>query len=331
MSFPSFADQDPQPIDSRISDLEVTAGEDGARLDRFLSDALSDYSRARLQALIREGQVFSNGESIRDPSRRVKHAQRFRVIEPPPDDPVPKAQDIPLEVVFEDADLIVINKPAGLVVHPAAGNPDGTLVNALLAHCGESLSGIGGVRRPGIVHRLDKETSGVMVAAKTDLAHNGLAAQFAAHTLRRAYQALVWGTPNPLSGDIEGNIGRHPRNRQKMAVVGRLGKTALTHYRVLEPLASRQVSLVECRLATGRTHQVRVHMGHIGHPLLGDPVYGRKNIPPAFRNCLQGLDRQALHACEIGFIHPRTGEQLLFQSPLPDDIQTVLAALRRLS
>ncbi|GEO81240.1 RluA family pseudouridine synthase [Pararhodospirillum oryzae] len=308
----------------------VGPDEAGLRLDKWLAGVGTGLSRARLQALIAEGRVSLDGDIIKDGSRRVKPGQRALVEEPAPLPAIPQPQAMALAVVFEDDDLIVLDKPPGLVVHPAPGNPDQTLVNALLAHCGSSLSGIGGVCRPGIVHRLDKDTSGLMVAAKTDLAHQGLAAQFAVHSLTRAYQALVWGVPRPAQGKVEGNIGRHPTLRQRMAVVKAGGKTALTHYRVLEAWGT-DLALVECRLATGRTHQVRVHMASLGHPLVGDPVYGRRTVPRSLplplATALGAFPRQALHAVRLGFVHPRSGESLLFESALPDD----LAALVRLA
>jgi 23S rRNA pseudouridine1911/1915/1917 synthase len=303
----------------------------GERLDKWLAEEVDGLSRARLRALLDNGRVTLDGETIRDASRRVKPGQDAWVTEPPPVAAHPKPQDIPLTVLYEDSDLIVIDKPAGLVVHPAAGNPDGTLVNALLFHCGDSLSGIGGERRPGIVHRLDKDTSGLMVAAKTDLAHRGLAEQFACHSLTREYHCLVWGRPKAAKGSVEGNIGRHPTNRKKMTVVPSGGKHALTHYRVLETFEDA-FSLVECRLATGRTHQVRVHMAHLGHPLLGDAVYGRSGFPKALskdaREAIGNLGRQALHSRYIRFLHPRTQEEIALESQLPKDINTILTVSR---
>lgn len=303
----------------------------GERLDKWLAEAVDGLSRARLRALLEEGQVTLDGETIRDASRRVKPGQEARITEPPPVAALPEPQDIPLTVLYEDSDLIVIDKPAGLVVHPAAGNPDGTLVNALLFHCGDSLSGIGGERRPGIVHRLDKDTSGLMVAAKTDLAHRGLAEQFAHHSLTREYHCLVWGRPTPAKGSVEGNIGRHPTNRKKMTVLRSGGKHALTHYRVLDTFED-SFSLVECRLATGRTHQVRVHMAHLGHPLLGDSVYGRSGFPKALskstREAIGNLGRQALHSRYIRFLHPRTQMEIALESQLPKDINTILSVSR---
>ncbi|MDM7946072.1 MAG: RluA family pseudouridine synthase [Oceanibaculum nanhaiense] len=316
--------------------VAVETGEAGERLDRFLAARLGDLSRSRVKALIEQGMVAESEGPATDPSQKVKPGQCFTVTLPPPEAATPDAQDIPLTVVYEDDDLIVIDKPAGMVVHPAPGNPDSTLVNALLGHCGDTLSGIGGVRRPGIVHRIDKDTSGLLVAAKNDLAHASLTGQFAAHSIDRAYLALVWGVPMPPAGEIAGNIGRSNRDRKKMAVVGTSGKHALTRYRTLGRYGAL-VSLVECRLETGRTHQIRVHMASIGHPLVGDAPYGgRRNRSPANKNtgsndpvkaALSGFPRQALHARELGFQHPRTGKRILFQSALPADMAEILALL----
>ena len=305
----------------------VTAGEAeaGGRLDRVLAGLVSNLSRTRIKALIEEGRVSADGETIMDPSYRVKPGQTFAIIVPESRPAAPEPQPIDLDIVFEDKDVLVIDKPAGLVVHPAPGNPDRTLVNALIAHCGETLSGIGGVRRPGIVHRLDKDTSGLMVVAKNDAAHASLAAQFAGRSITRAYRAVVWGVPSPRRGEIAGNIARSPRNRKKMAVVRRGGKAALTRYRVLKPLGSA-ASLIECRLATGRTHQIRVHLAWKGHPIVGDPTYSRNNrarirsLGPGADRAVAALGRQALHAHLIGFTHPATAERLEFESALPPDI-----------
>lgn len=303
----------------------------GARLDKFLADTLPEYSRSRLKGLIEEGHVRVSGETIAEPAYRVKRGQTLVVTVPPAhDDGVPEAQAMALNVIYEDAELIVIDKPAGLVVHPAAGNPDRTLVNALLAHCGESLSGIGGVRRPGIVHRLDKDTSGLMVAAKTDRAHHGLAAQLADRTLGRTYQAVVWGMPNPAAGTITGNIGRSPRNRKKMAIVEKGGKAARTNYRTLASIRNGLWSHVECRLETGRTHQIRVHMAARGHPLVGDALYGGTRAradaksDPRVKEAMLACPRQALHAVRLRLIHPVSGAEMSFESPLPDDIAALL-------
>jgi len=314
--------------------IEVTIGADqqGERVDRALAARLPDLSRSRLKSLIEQGRVRSGERTISDPSQRVKPGQNFAILLPEPSAPVPRGEEIPLAIRYEDDALIVIDKPAGMVVHPAPGNEGSTLVNALIAHCGASLSGIGGVRRPGIVHRLDKDTSGLLVAAKHDVAHRKLAEDFAAHRVERAYQAVVWGVPAKKSGEIEGNIGRHPVHRKKMTVLARGGKPALTRYRVLRSFG-RVASLVECRLATGRTHQIRVHMAAIGHPLLGDPTYGRATparlsaLPPKAKAALAGFKRQALHAWLLGFKHPISGEALRWESPLPPDLQGLISSL----
>ena len=306
----------------------VTDDEAGERLDRWLSRHLPDISRTRIKALLEQGGAkLSNGSALTDASAKVKAGMTVSLTVPDSAPPVPEAQDIPLTIIYEDQDLIVLNKPPGLVVHPAPGSPDQTLVNALLAHCGDALSGIGGVKRPGIVHRLDKDTSGIMVVAKNDLAHHGLAKQFEVHSIDRAYVALVWGCPMPLQGDITGSIGRSPTNRKKMAVVSGGGKRALTHYRVLHRYFDGALSLVQCRLATGRTHQIRVHLTNMGHPLVGDSVYGggarasrTKAIPDQAKARLATFPRQALHATILGFIHPRSGEHLIFEQPIPNDL-----------
>ena len=314
---------------------QLTAGPDdaGERLDRFLARAMpGGLSRARLKGLIEAGHVAIAGQTIAEPSHRVKPGQHFRIEVPPAVEPTPLGQSMPLVIAFEDEHLIVIDKPAGMVVHPAPGNADRTLVNALIAHCGQSLSGIGGVKRPGIVHRIDKDTSGLLVVAKSDAAHDGLARQFADHSVERAYSAVVWGLLKHRTGEIEGNIGRDPGNRKRMAVVRGGGKPALTRYR-LERTLDDVASLLTCRLATGRTHQIRVHLTHIGHPLIGDPLYGRGRAPrrrklaPAADAALGQFHRQALHARLLGFQHPVTKVKLLFESPLPDDMQRLISAL----
>src|SRR5579872_701343 len=305
----------------------------GQRLDRALQAHLPELSRSRLKQLILSGQV-SDAEGgranvIRDPARKVRNGQTFVVILPEAEDATPQAQAIPLSICFEDAHLIVIDKPAGLVVHPAPGNPDGTLVNALIAHCGESLAGIGGVRRPGIVHRLDKDTSGLIVVAKSDLAHRALSRDFAARRISRAYAAIVAGVPMPAAGEIAGNIGRSVTNRKKMAVVAdSRGKPAVTRYRV-ERAFGDAAALLECRLLTGRTHQIRVHLAHRGHPLIGDPVYGGR-AGRALSRAIGMFPRQALHARHLGFVHPATGEALSFDSKLPDDMAELVTNLERL-
>jgi 23S rRNA pseudouridine1911/1915/1917 synthase len=298
---------------------------DGWRLDRALADAVPTLSRERLKTLIAAGKVLDDdGIAARDPARKALAGQAFSVAVPAPVPAHNEPQAIALDIVFEDEHLIVIDKPAGLVVHPAAGNPDGTLVNALLHHCAGRLSGIGGVARPGIVHRIDKDTSGLMVAAKTDRAHEGLARQFAAHSIDRRYKAIVAGRPSPPTGSIDAPLARSPHNRKKVAIVAG-GKRAVTHYRTLQPL--KEATLIECRLETGRTHQVRVHMTSIGNPLLGDPVYGRTK--PAHRPVLETLSfrRQALHAAHLGFIHPIESNALSFDSELPADMQELYTSL----
>jgi 23S rRNA pseudouridine1911/1915/1917 synthase len=299
----------------------------GWRLDRALAAALPTLSRERVKALIGSGRVTGpEGALVRDPAAKAVPGGAYHLVVPEPIPAHNEAQDIALEIVFEDEHLLIVDKPAGMVVHPAAGNFDGTLVNALLHHCAGRLSGIGGVARPGIVHRIDKDTSGLLVVAKTDLAHEGLAAQFARHDIDRRYLAVTAGRPNPLDGKVDAPLARSSANRQKMAIVeqGR-GKRAVTHYRTLRPL--RESALVECRLETGRTHQVRVHLSSIGHPLLGDPVYGRTR--QGHRELLKRLnfERQALHAAELGFIHPVTGQSLSFKSAVPSDMQELLSAL----
>ncbi|MEZ5666893.1 MAG: RluA family pseudouridine synthase [Alphaproteobacteria bacterium] len=319
--------------------MTIGQAQAGQRLDRALAEAAGGLSRTRIQALIAAGAVtpVTAHAPLCDVSYRVRVGEAFRIVPPAPADDRPLAQEIALDVVYEDAALIVVNKPAGMVVHPAPGNRDNTLVNALLAHCGDSLSGIGGVRRPGIVHRLDKDTSGLMVAAKTDAAHQGLAAQFAAHSIERAYRAVVWGVPNPRRGTVEGAIGRSPRNRQKMAVVARGGKPATTHYAVAQLLAPTPagpaMALVDCRLDTGRTHQIRVHLTAIGHPLVGDPVYGRADrrrraeLDEAARVAVDGFARQALHARTLGFDHPVGGARMAFVREAPDDFVRLVEVL----
>ena len=320
-----------------VRNLVIAAQEDGERLDRVLASHMTDLSRSRLKTLVLAGQVTIDGTPVLDPGRKVRADDAIAIAVPAPEPATPRAEPIPLSMVYEDDAIIVIDKPKGLVVHPAAGNWTGTLVNALIAHCGDSLSGIGGVRRPGIVHRLDKDTTGLLVVAKTDRAHRKLAAQFADHgrtgALERAYLAFVWGVPARPKGTIDKPIDRHPHARDKMAVRPG-GRTAITHWEVLERYAGADqkgvASLVECRLETGRTHQIRVHLAAIGHPLLGDSVYGpgfktkASQLPERARDALAALDRQALHAHILVLEHPVTGELLHFRSELPAD----LAALR---
>ncbi len=315
-----------------IRHVFVASAEDaGARIDRRMAAALPDLTRSRLKGLIDAGRLLRDGATVASPAEPVRAGASYVLILPPPAPATPQAQAIPLAILYEDADLIVLDKQPGLVVHPAPGNVDGTLVNALLAHCGDSLPGIGGERRPGIVHRLDRDTSGVMVVAKTEPALAVLSAAFAARDIDRAYLALVWGAPNPAQGEIEGAIGRDPRERKRMALVARGGKPALTRYRVLAQ-RDAALALLQCRLATGRTHQIRVHLAARGHPVVGDPVYLRR-IPaaarlldPALRGRLLDFPRQALHAARLGFRHPRTGAALEFATPPPADMQALLDA-----
>ena len=307
-----------------IIEARIAAAADGWRLDRALADAVPTLSRERLKVLIASGAVSRDGDLHRDPARRAAAGDVFAVAVPDPTPAHNEAQDIPLVVAYEDEHLIVIDKPAGLVVHPAAGNLDGTLVNALLHHCGGSLSGIGGVARPGIVHRIDKDTSGLMVAAKTDRTHVGLARQFADHSIDRRYRAIVGGIPRPGAGTVDAPLARSPSNRKKIAIVS-TGKRAVTHFSTVEKLAD--AALVECRLETGRTHQVRVHMASIGHALLGDPVYGRTK--GSQKALLDRLDfrRQALHAAHLGFVHPINSLALAFESAMPADMQELFSHL----
>ncbi|NNM74017.1 RluA family pseudouridine synthase [Enterovirga aerilata] len=321
---------------------QLAPGAPAQRLDRLLASAWPDLSRSRLQALIRGGHVTLAGQPVRDPSLKAAGSAEIALAEPPPAPAEPVPERIPLQVVYEDEDLVVLDKPAGLVVHPGAGNESGTLVNALLAHCGASLSGIGGVARPGIVHRLDKDTSGLLVAAKNDAAHRALAAQFADHgrtgPLERAYLAFCWGAPEPRRGTIEAAIARHNSNREKMAVVPEeKGRHAVTHYAVEELFgdpADPAASLVRCELETGRTHQIRVHLAFVKHPLLGDEVYGAgfrtkaALLPEQAGSALAALQRQALHAALLQFEHPRTGRIMRFESPLPPELEKLRAALR---
>jgi 23S rRNA pseudouridine1911/1915/1917 synthase len=310
-----------QTIDVRLEPAHA-----GWRLDRALAAAVPTLSRERLKALIRGGAVEAQGSAVRDPALKVKGGEAFRLAVPEATPADNEPQDIPLTILFEDEHVLVIDKPAGLVVHPAAGNPDGTLVNALLHHCAGRLSGIGGVARPGIVHRIDKDTSGLLVVAKTDVAHEGLAKQFAAHSIDRRYLAVVNGVPRAGGGTIDAPLARSATNRKKIAIVeGKRGKRAVTRWKRLQVL--KDAALVECRLETGRTHQVRVHMASIGHPLLGDPVYGRSGKTHGKLLKELGFDRQALHAAELGFTHPVTKNRLSFASPMPPDMQELTSAL----
>lgn len=322
--------------ENRISVTLDAAG----RLDKSLTVALEHtaaakglgLSRARVQQLLKEGHITHEGAVVTDRKHKVQPGGLYEITIPAPVSAEPLPENIPLSIIYEDDDVLVLDKPAGLVVHPAAGHQSHTLVNALLGHCGDSLSGIGGVARPGIVHRLDKDTSGLMVVAKNDHAHQKLTEQFSDRSLSRTYQTIVWGVPNPLEGEIEGAIGRHPRSRQKMAIVPE-GKEALTYYETLEVFHT-YASLVQCRLATGRTHQIRVHMSYCGYPVLGDPLYGRRRQPSLKEwgegviGKIQDFDRQALHAVEIKFKHPRTGKRMKFSAPLPADMIEIIDVLR---
>ncbi len=324
---------DPAP---RSGVLRILAGKEaeGERVDRFLAARIGTISRARVKALIETGQVHRDGAPLGQPAEPVRAGMAYVVHLPPPRPARPLPQPIPFPILYEDADLIVLDKPAGLVVHPAPGNPDGTLVNALIAHCGSEFR-IGGEHRPGIVHRLDKDTSGVMVVAKTEAAMLALTAAFAARDLDRAYTVLAWGVPVPAEGEIEGAIGRDPRERKRMAVrrYGG-GKPALTRYRTCRAWHAA-VSLLECRLATGRTHQIRVHLASRGHPIVGDPVYLRRLpaaarlVPEPPRSALLDFPRQALHAARLGFAHPCSGARLQFETPPPADMAGLIASLER--
>jgi len=311
---------------SQTIDIRLQPAHAGWRLDRALAAAVPTLSRERLKALIRSGAVETSGKPLRDPALKVRGDESFRVAVPEPQPAHNEPQDIPLNIIFEDEHLLVVDKPAGLVVHPAAGNLDGTLVNALLHHCAGKLSGIGGVARPGIVHRIDKDTSGLLVVAKTDVAHEGLARQFATHSIDRRYLAIVSGVPKTAEGKIDAPLARSATNRKKIAIVeGGRGKRAVTHWTRLHVLTD--AALVECQLETGRTHQVRVHMASIGHPLVGDPVYGRSG--KTHGKLLKELQfhRQALHATELGFTHPVTRHRLSFSSPMPPDMQELFNVL----
>ena len=315
--------------------ITPTSEQAGQRIDRLLAETIGTISRSRVKALIDDGalsrtdggarQEQSGGLRVTEPAEPARAGVTYTLMLPKPVAATPLPQAIPFPILFEDRDLIVLDKPAGLVVHPAPGNWDGTLVNALLAHCGPGFTGIGAEKRPGIVHRLDKDTSGVMVVAKTQLANDALTAAFAARDLERSYLALCWGLPSPLSGEIEGAIGRDKRDRKRMAQVSHGGKAALTRYKVIRGFGT-SAALVECRLATGRTHQIRVHMSASGHPIVGDPLYLRripavaKALPDNVRHALLDFPRQALHAASLGFSHPRTGAFLRFQTPVPEDM-----------
>ena len=306
----------------------------GLRIDKFLAACFPDISRSQIQRMIAWGNVVCDDVTVGDNSYKIKEGESFVLTLPEAVDAEPRPQDIPLDIVYEDKDIIVVNKPCGMVVHPAPGAADGTLVNALLYHC-HDLSGIGGVKRPGIVHRIDKDTSGLLVAAKNDNSHKLLCEQFAEHSIERTYSAFVFGVPNPLDGTIEGNIGRSPYDRKKMAIVAKGGKHAVTHYQTIEKFKN-EAALIKCRLETGRTHQIRVHMTSAGHSLIGDKVYGKsrklavKNAPEKAEIFINMFPRQALHAQSLGFVHPVTGEKMFFEASLPADLQELLQVLRQI-
>lgn len=298
--------------------LIVDSSDDGVRVDKYLSEELEGYSRSFLQKLLKEGCVLVNGQAVKS-NYRIADKDELTVVIPALTAPEIAAQDIPLDILYEDADIIVVNKPKGMVVHPAAGHYDNTLVNALLFHCRDQLSGINGELRPGIVHRIDMNTTGVLVACKNDFSHHAVAQQLADHSITRRYEAVVLNAFSVASGTVDAPIGRHPTDRKKMAVDRTRGRRAVTHYDVLENF--KQFAHVECRLETGRTHQIRVHMASIGHPLLGDTVYTAAKFP-------YKLEGQTLHARVLGFIHPRTGEYMEFEAPLPEYFQKLLSDLR---
>jgi 23S rRNA pseudouridine1911/1915/1917 synthase len=326
-----------EPEDEEFT-VAVDAGMAGGRLDAMLARALPAFSRNRIKDLILAGAVAINGQTATEPKTRVKLSDTLLLAAPPPEDADPEPEDIPLAVLYEDDQLIVIDKPAGMVVHPAPGSPHGTLVNALLFHCKGTLPGINGVRRPGIVHRLDKDTSGVMVAAKTEVAMAHLAAQFADHgrtgPLHRAYTAFAWGTTQTGRGTVDAPLGRDQNNRLRQAVRTD-GREAITHYAVEARFGAEgwDITRLRCELETGRTHQIRVHMAHIGHPLVADPLYASgyatksRRLPDNLRSIVDGLGRQALHAAELGFEHPTSGDEMFFEAPLPTDLQVLATAL----
>lgn len=299
--------------------IEITAEESGERIDALLARLVPELTRSAAQRLLEEGLVTLGGVPVKK-NRRTEPGEVYAALLPEPELPEPEPQDIPLDIVYEDADVVVVNKPRGMVVHPAPGHPDGTLVNALLWHCGESLSGVGGERRPGIVHRIDKDTSGLIIAAKNDFAHLALSAQLADRSLSRVYEAVARGEFRDEAGTVDAPIGRHPTERKRMAVTERGSRPAVTHWEVIA--RCRGWTHIRCRLETGRTHQIRVHMAYIGHPLLGDMVYGAKKPE-------RGLEGQCLHARELKFLHPRTGEAIHLSTELPEYFQQVLASLPR--
>lgn len=312
----------------------VDESSSGLRIDKFIASEINEFSRSQAQKLIESGYVFAGDEIILDNDFKTRIGDVYQITQPEPQQAKPVAEDIPLDVLYEDDDLIVVNKCAGMTVHPAAGVCNGTLVNALLFHCKDSLSGIGGVARPGIVHRIDRNTSGILVVAKNDVTHRGLAEQFFKHSIERTYYAFVYGIPSPLNGTIEGNIARSSFDRKKMALVQNGGKTAVTHYETVENYKNA-AALVKCNLETGRTHQIRVHLSSIGCHLIGDDVYkGKKsslNLPENIKNYVNSFPRQALHAASLGFVHPKTKEYLQFEAKFPEDMQQLHNVLKNYS
>jgi len=309
------------------------------RVDQFIVEELPTFSRTKISKLIKEGALFINGEGIEESSKKVSFGDEIELTVPEPVATDLKPQNISLDIVYEDDDLLVVNKPIGMVVHPGAGNPDGTLVNALLYHCKENLSGINGELRPGIVHRIDKDTSGLLVVAKNDIAHNVLAKQFEDHSIQRTYLAFVWGMPKPIHGRIETLIGRSKYNRQKMSAEVGSGKDAITNYKTIEVFKGKtipDISLIECKLETGRTHQIRVHLAHQGNPILGDQMYGEKirkirDLDEQFSVLLENINFQALHAQSLGFLHPKSEKELFFTTELPKDLLNLQKMLKKLA
>lgn len=312
-----------------IHKIHTLSSQAGQRLDIFITNNIENLSRSRAKFLIQYGNVSVEKKKITDPNYRVKNGSFTEVLipEPKPSSLIP--QEIPLNIIFEDKHIIVLNKDAGMVVHPAAGNQNNTLVNALISHCGETLLGIGAEKRPGIVHRLDKDTSGIMIVAKTEIAHINLSKQFFSHSIERIYEAIIWGCPKESNGTITTQIGRKPTDRKKMSVVKKRGRNAITHYKTKE-IFGKIASLIQCRLDTGRTHQIRVHMNYIGHSLLGDPLYGRdrRKIPDHLSNFLNNFNRQALHSSKIKFQHPETNSEMEFSANLPEDFLNLYKTLK---
>jgi 23S rRNA pseudouridine1911/1915/1917 synthase len=317
----------------------VSEDQQTKRVDQFIVEELPSFSRTKIAKLVKEGALLINGKTVTDNSKKVTSGDDIELLVPEAVATDIKPQKIPLDIVYEDNDLLVINKPIGMVVHPGAGNPDKTLVNALLHHCKGNLSGINGELRPGIVHRIDKDTSGLLVVAKNDMAHNSLAKQFEEHSIQRTYLAFVWGMMKPIHGRIETFIGRSKYNRQKMSADVASGKDAITNYKTLEIFKGKNIpdiSLIECKLETGRTHQIRVHLAHKKNPILGDQMYGSKmkkirDIDPALQHIIEKINFQALHAQSLGFIHPTTGEELFFTTELPQDLLNLQKVLKKLA